>query len=380
MPSRPARSDLKARLSAAAREAGFVSVGVVAATDVPELRTRLDSFLALGRHGDMHWLAREPQKRAAPLVLWPQARSIVMLASRYDPDGDPLDVLARKDRAAISCYARGGDYHDRLKTGLTHVATWLAAESGAETRVFVDTAPLMEKPLAAAAGLGWQGKHTNLVSRDAGSWTFLGAILASIEIEPDTPEEDHCGSCRRCLDVCPTAAFPAPYQLDARRCIAYLTIEHKGHIARDLRPLIGNRVFGCDDCLAVCPWNKFARKSNATRLGAGEPPALAEVLDLDEAAFRRRYSGTVLKRTGRARVVRNALIAAGNSGEASLLARVERLLGDASPLVRAAAVWAAGRLAGVDHVALLGDRHLPLETDAFVRAEWHAILVESAPR
>ena len=373
MPAGTARSDIKARLAAVARQTGFSSIGVVSAVPATGLLGRLETFIELGRHGEMNWLSRQPEKRSDPRVLWPAARSVVMLASTYDPGGDPLAALAQKDRAAVSCYARGGDYHDRLKAGLARVAAWLSAEVGGETRVFVDTAPLMEKPLAAAAGLGWQGKHTNLVSRGFGSWTFLGAILASIELEPDTPEADHCGSCRRCLDICPTDAFPAPYQLDARRCIAYLTIEHKGHIDRELRPLMGNRVFGCDDCLAVCPWNKFARASADTRQEEGEPPLLSDILDLDDLAFRRRYAGTVLKRTGRNRVVRNALIAAGNSREAGLLPRVERLLSDESPLVRAAAVWAAGRLGDAAAIAALAERHLPRETDAEVREEWALI-------
>lgn len=366
------RVKLKAGLVAAAREAGFASVGVAAPASATGLQTRLERFIELGRHGEMHWLARELKKRADPTVLWSQTRSIVMLASRYECEGDPLADVVMSDRAYISCYAKGGDYHDRLKAGLASIAAWLAESCGAETRIFVDTAPLMEKPLAAAAGLGWQGKHTNLVSREAGSWTFLGAVLTSAEIEPDAPANSHCGSCSRCLAICPTSAFPAPYQLDARRCIAYLTIEHKGHIARELRPLMGNRVFGCDDCLAVCPWNKFARASAEARPPADRLPPIADILGLDDAAFINRFTGTVLKRTGRSRLVRNALIAAGNSGEASLLPRVEALLSDASPLVRAAAVWAAGRLAGKERFAVLEARHMPFEQDEHVREEWIA--------
>jgi epoxyqueuosine reductase len=298
-----------------------------------------------------------------------------MVGMSYAPAGDPLAVLAQRERGAISCYAQGSDYHDVMKSGLKRVAGVLARESGAAVKVFVDTAPLMEKPLAEAAGLGWQGKHTNLVSRDFGSWLFLGAILTSAELEPDAPEADHCGTCTRCLDVCPTAAFPAPYQLDARRCIAYLTIEHKGHIPAEFREAIGNRVFGCDDCLAVCPWNKFAAAARQTRLqvleGAASPP-LTELLALDDTAFRRRFAGTPVKRTGRDRVVRNALIAAGNSGDAKLIPLIERLLDDASPLVRAMAVWALARLAKRPHWATLKTVRHAEETDAGVRAEWAA--------
>jgi epoxyqueuosine reductase len=291
----------------------------------------------------------------------------------YAPEGDPLAILQEQGRGAISCYAQGKDYHDILKRGLIVVARRLAEASGAEVKVFVDTAPLMEKPLAAAAGLGWQGKHTNLVSRTAGSWLFLGAILTTAALEPDAPEDDHCGSCRRCLDVCPTKAFPAPYQLDARRCIAYLTIEHKGHIPAEFRAAIGNRVFGCDDCLAVCPWNKFAEAAREMRFRARaetDDPPLAELLALDDTAFRARFAGTPVKRTGRDRVVRNALIAAGNSADARLLPQVEALLCDPSPLVRAMAVWALRRVASDDAIERLRARCLPAETDEAVRAEW----------
>jgi epoxyqueuosine reductase len=307
--------------------------------------------------------------------MWPQARSIVMLGMNYAPRGDPLAVLAERSRAAISCYAQCKDYHDVIKSGLKRVATALAHAGRADVKVFVDTAPLMEKPLAEAAGLGWQGKHTNLVSREFGSWLFLGAILTTAELEADSPDEDRCGSCRRCLDVCPTQAFPAPYQLDARRCIAYLTIEHKGHIPREFRAPMGNRVFGCDDCLAVCPWNKFAAVARESRLSAlpgTEAPPLAELLALDDDGFRKRFAGTPVKRTGRDRVVRNALIAAGNSGEADLIPKVEALLDDPSPLVRAMAVWALQRLAD-PAVWAEAKRDLEgVETDPVVRSEWAA--------
>jgi epoxyqueuosine reductase len=321
----------------------------------------------------MGWMAATAARRGHPLALWPEARSIVMLGMSYAPEGDPLAVLAEPSRGAISCYAQSSDYHDVVKAGLKRVAGALARASGAEAKVFVDTAPLMEKPLAEAAGLGWQGKHTNLVSREHGSWLFLGAILTTAELAPDAPEADHCGSCRRCLDVCPTNAFPAPYRLDPRRCISYLTIEHKGHIARELRGPMGNRVFGCDDCLAVCPWNKFAAAARETKFAvreAARSPPLAELLALDDAGFRTRFAGTPVKRTGRDRIVRNALIAAGNSGDRSLLPAVQRLLGDASPLVRAMAVWALQQLAEPEAWAAARNRYMLRESDAAVRAEW----------
>jgi epoxyqueuosine reductase len=295
-----------------------------------------------------------------------------MLGMNYAPSSDPLAALDEPGRGVVSCYAQCSDYHDVIRSGLKRVAGGLARLSGADVKVFVDTAPLMEKPLGQAAGLGWQGKHTNLVSREHGSWLFLGAIMTSAELEPDAPEADRCGSCQRCLDVCPTDAFPAPYQLDARRCIAYLTIEHKGHIPSEFRAAIGNRVFGCDDCLAVCPWNKFAEAAHHMKLKARDEvrsPPLADLLALDDVAFRKRFAGTPVKRTGRDRVVRNALIAAGNSGDRSLLPAVEGLLNDASPLVRAMAVWALQRLA--DPAALVAARRrASLETDDAVRAEW----------
>ncbi|KAB2915471.1 MAG: tRNA epoxyqueuosine(34) reductase QueG [Hyphomicrobiaceae bacterium] len=357
-----------------ARAAGFdaarVATPAAAGTAIGE---HLMQFLEEGRHGDMAWMAATAERRRHPLGLWPQARSIVMLGVSYAPEGDPLAPLADPARGVISCYARGKDYHDVIRSGLKRVARTLAEASGTEVKVFVDTAPLMEKPLGQAAGLGWQGKHTNLVSREFGSWLFLGAILTEAEIEPDAPEDDHCGSCSACLDVCPTQAFPAPYQLDARRCIAYLTIEHKGHIPAEFRRPIGNRVFGCDDCLAVCPWNKFAAAARETRLhalAANSAPPLAELLALDDAAFRRRFAGTPVKRTGRDRVVRNALIAAGNSQDKSLMPAIERLLADDSPLVRAMAVWALRRLAEPEAWERARRRLLPSESDAAVRTEW----------
>jgi epoxyqueuosine reductase len=340
---------------------------------IAEVGPRLEAFLAEGRHGDMTWMATTADRRRDPLRLWPQARSAVVVGMSYAPEADPLAMLGEPERAVISIYAQGKDYHEILKGRLKEFARWLARETASEVKFFVDTAPLMEKPLAAAAGLGWQGKHTNLVSRRHGSWLFLGVILTSAELAANAPEGDRCGSCRRCLDVCPTSAFPAPYQLDARRCIAYLTIEHKGHIPREFRAPIGNRVFGCDDCLAVCPWNKFAESAREARLKARvetDNPPLAELLALDDAAFRARFAGTPVKRTGRDRVVRNALIAAGNSGDAGLLPQVEALVTDASPLVRAMAVWALHRLAPAGRAAEMARHHVAREHDADVRAEW----------
>jgi epoxyqueuosine reductase len=298
-----------------------------------------------------------------------------MLGMSYAPAADPLAALDEPTRGAISVYAQGKDYHDILKAKLKTLAASLADKSGAEVKVFVDTAPVMEKPLAAAAGVGWQGKHTNLVSREHGSWLFLGAILTTAELPPDQPETDLCGSCRRCLDVCPTAAFPAPYMLDARRCLAYLSIEHKGHIAEEFRKPMGNRIFGCDDCLAVCPWNKFAASAREARFHARaetDNPPLADLLTLDDRAFRDQFTGTPIKRTGRDRFLRNVLIAAGNSGDATLLPKVEALLDDSSPLVRAMAVWATRQLTLEDVGEPLKRRHLARERDPIVRAEWQA--------
>ena len=366
---------LRSELTTLARAHGFHDLKVTTPNAIGPAGERLRHYLAEGRHGDMEWMARNADRRADPLALWPQVRSILMLGLSYAPAGDPLAILAEPTRGAISCYAQGKDYHDLVKPGLIVVARRLAEATGEAVKVFVDTAPLMEKPLAAAAGLGWQGKHTNLVSRDAGSWLFLGAILTSAVLAPDEPEIDHCGSCRRCLDMCPTDAFPAPYQLDARRCIAYLTIEHRGHIPEPMRAPIGNRVFGCDDCLAVCPWNKFASASREIRLHARpgtQSPPLADLLALDDAAFRSRFAGTPVKRTGRGRVVRNALIAAGNSGDPSLLPPIRTLLDDASPLVRAMATWALARLAPEEATALATKRGED-ERDEAVRAEWAAV-------
>jgi epoxyqueuosine reductase len=334
----------------------------------------LDVFVGEGRHGDMNWLARTAERRKAPRALWPEARSVILLGLNYGRRGDPLAILDQRSRGAISIYAQGADYHDVLKAKLKPLAARVQQLVRGEVKIFVDTAPVMEKPLAARAGLGWQGKHTNLVSREFGSWLFIGSIFTSAEIEPDVPEEDHCGGCRRCLDICPTNAFTAPYQIDARACISYLTIEHKGHIAARFRAAMGNRIFGCDDCLAVCPWNKFASMAHEAKLSVrhdSDSPPLAELLALDDTAFRSRFRGTPIKRTGRDRFLRNVLIAAGNSGDASLVTLVEARLQDTSPLVRAMAVWALARLAPQRFNALRGLHSN--DPDPAVRNEWMGV-------
>lgn len=364
---------LKDILLDAAKAAGFSAARVTTPAGIGSAGGRLHAFLAAGRHGDMDWMERTAERRADPKVLWNEVRSVILLGFSYAPDDNPMDALADPTRGVISCYARSKDYHDIIKGRLKQVAGLFAARSGAAVKVFVDTAPLMEKPLAQAAGLGWQGKHTNLVSREHGSWLFLGAILTSAALPPDPPEPDHCGSCRRCLDACPTAAFPAPYQLDARRCLAYLTIEHPGHIDVEFREPLANRVFGCDDCLAVCPWNKFAeasREMRSYRRAETADPPLAELLKLDDAAFRKRFAGTPIKRTGRDRFIRNVLIAAGNSGDTSLLPHIERLATDTSPLVRAMAAWAAWRLCDSETFRHMGERFCRREQDPVVQSEW----------
>lgn len=375
MSSPGSQENSRSRLMAEAAQLGFDAIGVARLDGGDEAGQRLRAFLDHGRHGDMQWLAATADRRADPRVLWPQARSAILVGLSYAPDGDPLAALSDKDRAVISVYAKGRDYHDVLKTRIKQLARSFARATGADVKVFVDTAPLMEKPLAAAAGLGWQGKHTNLVSRSHGSWLFLGAILTTAELEADAPEADYCGSCRRCVDVCPTDAFPAPYQLDARRCLAYLSIEHKGPIPHAFRSAMGNRVFGCDDCLAVCPWNKFAERSREAKFSATamtDNPPIATILAMDDATFRASFAGTPIKRTGRDRVVRNASIAAGNSGNADLMSSLTPLLADASPLVRGAAVWAASKLVTADAFERLRSRFEPREHDAEVAAEWRA--------
>jgi len=341
-------SALKAALWDEARAAGFAKMGVCRPDAVPEIAARLADFVAKGRHGQMAWMAERMAWRGAPDALWPEAKSVVMLAEPYTPETDPLEALENKDCATISVYAQGRDYHDLVKKRLKRVGRWLIEQSpGAQIKVFVDTAPVMEKPLAQAAGLGWQGKHTNLLARDLGNWFFLGAIFPYVELPIDPPEEDPCGSCTACLDICPTDAFPAPFQRDARRCISYLTIEHKGPVDPALRPLLGNRIYGCDDCLAVCPWNKFAQTARdiryAPRSGTVSPP-LAELAELDDAAFRERFSGSPIKRIGRDRFVRNVLYAIGNSDDAELMTYAQKLADDPNAAVADAARWAVERL------------------------------------
>jgi epoxyqueuosine reductase len=339
---------MKDALIVFARDAGFASVGVCRPDAVPELPSRLQTFVDAGMHGQMGWMAERMAWRSDPAALWPEAKSVVMLAEPYTPEHDPLAVLDEADRAAISVYAQNRDYHDIVKKRLKKVGRWLIAQvPDAEIKVFVDTAPVMEKPLAQAAGLGWQGKHTNLLSRDLGNWFFLGAIFTTVELLPDTPEVSHCGSCTACLDICPTSAFPAPYRLDPRRCISYLTIEHKGPVDLELRARMGNRIYGCDDCLAVCPWNKFAVAGRDARLAARDDliaPPLTELACLDDAGFRARFSGSPIKRIGRDRFVRNVVYAIGNSGDASLIAAVSPLVDDPDAAVADAARWAIIRL------------------------------------
>ena len=370
-PRPPDPVDAARRIRERARALGFDAVGITRPEGIGEAGRRLAEFVARGRHGDMRWMADTLARRRHPRALWPDARGVVMVARAYTPPGDPLAALSDRAAGAISVHARNRDYHRVLKGRLKQLGGWIAARLGGEIKVFVDTAPLMEKPLAAAAGLGWQGKHTNLVSRAHGSWLFLGALLSSLTLDPDPPERDRCGRCRRCLDACPTDAFPAPYRLDARRCVSYLTIEHKGHIPRALRAGIGNRVYGCDDCLAACPWNKFAAPAFRAR-DALAAPRLAALCALDDAGFRALFSASPIKRIGRDRFVRNALIAVGNSGDPALAAPARARLGDSSPLVRAAAVWALSRLLAPAAFAALRAEHESRETDPDVAAEWAA--------
>ncbi|NEI68520.1 tRNA epoxyqueuosine(34) reductase QueG [Rhizobium lusitanum] len=366
------RHTLTAFLREEARAQGFDLCRITRPDAIPEAAVRLGQFLDHDYHGTMSWMEETRDRRGDPRVLWSETRSIVVFGLNYGPDEDPRGILEKKDKAAISVYARNRDYHDVIKGRLKEIATRFAARSKEDVKVFVDTAPVMEKPLAGAAGLGWQGKHTNLVSRAFGSWLFLGSMFTTADLEPDQPEIDHCGSCRACLDACPTSAFPAPYQLDARRCISYLTIEHKGPIDPQLRPLIGNRIYGCDDCLAACPWNKFASAASEMKLVAREDlkePSIAFLLDLDDATFRTFFSGSPVKRIGRDRFIRNVLIAAGNSGDRSLVERSRELAGDPSPVVRGMAVWALSRLMTAGEFrAFAAQRHE--EADEGVRAEW----------
>jgi len=368
------KQNLVAALKAESLRLGFAACGIADLAALPDLRARLGDWIAAGHHGDMDWMARRMDERADPARLWPDLRSAVMLGMSYAPGRDPMALAAAPDAARISVYAQGGDYHKTVKTALKALARWLVdAAGGGDARVFVDTAPVMEKPLAMAAGIGWQGKHTNLVSRTDGSWLFLGALYTSLDLPPDVPGRDRCGSCRACQEICPTGAFPAPYRLDARACISYLTIEHKGPIAHRYRAAMGNHVYGCDDCLAVCPWNKFAAAAqrNQAFLPRAElaAPALADLAALDDAAFRRVFAGSPIKRSGRDRMVRNALIAIGNGGDTALVPLVIARLDDDAAMVRGAAIWALTRLDSQRFAAEHG-RRAAAEPDPAVAAEW----------
>ncbi|QPB19917.1 tRNA epoxyqueuosine(34) reductase QueG [Rhizobium sp. 007] len=369
---RKRRDNLTAFVRAEAATLGFELCRITRPDSIPEAKERLGEFIDAGRHGTMEWMAETRDRRGDPRTLWSDVKSIVVFGLNYGPGEDPRSILEKPDKAAISVYARNRDYHDVIKGRLKEIATRFAARAGADVKVFVDTAPVMEKPLAAAAGLGWQGKHTNLVSRSHGSWLFLGSMFTTADLNIDDAEIDHCGSCRACLDACPTNAFPAPYQIDARRCISYLTIEHKGPIDFEFRPLIGNRIYGCDDCLAACPWNKFAVSASEMKLQARDDlkePSIAFLLTLDDAAFRIFFSGSPVKRIGRARFIRNVLIAAGNSGDHSLADQCRWLATDASPVVRGMAIWALSRLMEPGEFAVFAAQR-PDESDAGVLAEW----------
>lgn len=360
-------------LESEAQDKGFCAFGVAAPDSVIAAGERLAVAIGDGHLATMDWMAGTLERRRDPRALWPDVRSVLVFAMNYGPEHDPMAILQKRDRAAISVYAGHRDYHDVMKGRLKEIAQRFAARFGAEVKIFVDTAPVMEKPLAAAAGAGWQGKHTNLVSRNHGSWLFLGEIFTTAELAPDTAEDDHCGSCRACLDICPTDAFPAPYRLDARRCISYLTIEHKGPIPRQYRAAMGNRIYGCDDCLAVCPWNKFAEASHEAKLVMRDDlrdPRLADLIALDDAGFRQLFAGSPVKRIGRDRFIRNVLIAAGNSKSLDLLADVENLLNDPAPIVRGAAVWALSRLEEPAAFARRRIGGMAHETDSYVRDEW----------
>jgi epoxyqueuosine reductase len=369
----PAPTDLKTKLVDEARAIGFADIGFTRPSSIPEASPRLQAFLDAGFHGDMDWMMRP--MRQDPRAIWAEARSVIMLTFNYGPSHDPLEILDRPDKAAISVYAQGHDYHDIIKKKLKQLARWLIAEAGGDVKVFVDTAPLMEKPLAQAAGLGWQGKHTNMISRHHGSWTFLGSIFTTLELAADPPGDDHCGQCSACLDICPTQAFPAPYRLDARKCISYLTIEHKGHIDIGLRSKMGNRIYGCDDCLAVCPWNKFAQSAAEMKLQARQDlraPDLIALAQIDDAQFREMFRGSPIKRIGHKRFLRNVLIALGNLGAKAEDGHVDAVvarLAHTDAIVRAMAVWALWQIApqiAREHCALAQQT----ERDENVRREW----------
>lgn len=365
-------AELVAALRQEAQALGFSALGVAPATLPDSVVAGLDGYLEAGHQGEMGWMAEHRARRRQPKALWPEVRSVIALAMTYGPEGDPLANLGQPMTANISVYARARDYHEVVKPKLKQLARWLLARAGGDVKVFVDTAPVMEKPLAALAGLGWQGKHTNLLSRDLGNWFFLGFVFTTLDLPKDRPADDHCGQCRACLDICPTAAFPAPHRLDARRCISYLTIEHKGPIPRGLRAAIGNRIYGCDDCLAICPWNKFAKQAQETKLQARaelNAPSLTDLAQLDDTAFRRLFTGSAVKRIGHARFLRNLLIALGNSGQAEALPLAKAQLDNPDPLVRSTAVWALSRL---DRDAFETDRETASkqEEHPWVLAEW----------
>ena len=367
------RATLTAFIKKEAEALGFDLCRITTPDAIPEAPARLSAYIEAGYHGTMEWMPETRERRADPRVLWADVRSIVMFGMNYGPDLDPRLLQGKPDKGAISVYARNRDYHDVMKGRLKEIATRFAARAGADVKVFVDTAPVMEKPLAAAAGLGWQGKHTNLVSREFGSWLFLGSLFTTADLFLDEAEVDRCGSCRACLDACPTQAFPAPYKIDARRCISYLTIEHKGSIDPDLRAAFGNRIYGCDDCLSACPWNKFASEAREMKLQARADllePDLSFLLSLDDPTFRSVFSGSPVKRIGRNRFVRNCLIAAGNSSLPDLIPACRALIGDTAPEVRGMAVWALSRLLPQVDFAALRETHLPAETEAEVRREW----------
>ena len=370
-----------AEIRARAKSLGFDAFGITRADARPDLPQKLGQALAAGWHGEMEWMAETPERRGSPEGLWGKARSVIMLGVNYGPDSDPMAMLAQRGVGNISVYARNRDYHDVIKGRLKEIANLLEARSGAKVKVFVDTAPVMEKPLAEAAGLGWQGKHTVVVSREYGSWLFLGAIFTTAELPADEPHPESCGTCTRCLDICPTNAFPAPFQLDARRCLSYLNIELKGPIPHEFRIPMGNRIYGCDDCLAVCPWNKFAAETREMKLRARDDlksPALADLVALDDHAFRRLFSASPVKRIGHARFLRNVLIAVGNSADPALLPAAEALLRDPDPLIRGAAVWASRRLATEERARSLRLEFSDKERDTTVQAEWNAVVPAGA--
>jgi epoxyqueuosine reductase len=366
-------ADLTRELYSRLDQEGFAQVGIMAADDMPDISARLTDFVADAWHGDMDWLARNLDRRASPRGLWPEANSVIVVGMNYGPEDDPRLLQQATRHGAISCYAQNKDYHDVIKKRIRRVARWLAESTGADVKIFVDTAPVPEKVLAQMAGIGWQGKHTNLVSRETGSWLLLGCIYTELKIPPSPPETDHCGGCHRCMDACPTDAFPGPYRLDARKCISYLTIEHKGPIPAELRPAMGNRIYGCDDCLAVCPWNKFAQASAEAAFHPREElklPLLIELAGFDDAEFRQYFSGSPIKRIGRDRFTRNILIALGNSGDADAMPLIEKLLTDSSPLVRGAAVWAVRRLIDDPELEAIRQAYQPQELDPQVLEEW----------